>query len=100
MEIRGQSWDPSVYAGLRKFHQAKDFDPESQDVARHLGHPLYQLSGERNTLFAYSGLTFSKLVPYCMLKNEQLMASILAMKMSRTEIPGRRNQTIHLDQSS
>jgi hypothetical protein len=35
-----------------------------------------------------------------MLKNEQLMASILATKMSRTEMPGRRNQIIHLNQSS
>ncbi|KAJ7113770.1 hypothetical protein C8R44DRAFT_630482, partial [Mycena epipterygia] len=37
-------WDASTYAGLRQFHQAKGFDPESQDVARHLGYPLYQLS--------------------------------------------------------
>ncbi|KAJ7669876.1 hypothetical protein DFH06DRAFT_962917, partial [Mycena polygramma] len=33
----GYSWDSSVYAGLAKFHQAKGFDPYSQDVARHLG---------------------------------------------------------------
>ncbi|KAJ7159696.1 hypothetical protein C8R46DRAFT_863502, partial [Mycena filopes] len=25
------SWDPSVYAGLRQFHEAKGFDPASQD---------------------------------------------------------------------
>ncbi|KAJ7229447.1 hypothetical protein C8J57DRAFT_1092545, partial [Mycena rebaudengoi] len=62
MQFRGESWDPSVYAGLRKFHQAKGFDPESQDVARHLGHPLYQLSREINPLFAHSGSPFSKLV--------------------------------------
>ncbi|KAF7374257.1 hypothetical protein MSAN_00308600 [Mycena sanguinolenta] len=43
MEIRGKSWDANVYAGLRQFHQAKGFDPDSQDVARYLGHPLYQL---------------------------------------------------------
>ncbi|KAJ6518070.1 hypothetical protein C8R47DRAFT_4593 [Mycena vitilis] len=40
------SWDASVYAGLRQFHQAKGFGPDSQDLARHLGHPLYQLTGE------------------------------------------------------
>ncbi|KAJ7755486.1 hypothetical protein B0H16DRAFT_715739 [Mycena metata] len=39
-----RSWDASVYAGLRKFHRAKGFDPDSQDVARHLGYPLYQVS--------------------------------------------------------
>ncbi|KAF8146349.1 hypothetical protein K438DRAFT_524909 [Mycena galopus ATCC 62051] len=33
-------WYPS-YA-LRQFHLAKGFDPDSQDVAIHLGYPLYQ----------------------------------------------------------
>ncbi|KAF7374229.1 hypothetical protein MSAN_00305700 [Mycena sanguinolenta] len=44
-EIRGDSWDASVYAGLRQFHSVKGFDPDSEDVARHLGHKLYQMSG-------------------------------------------------------
>ncbi|KAJ6518083.1 hypothetical protein C8R47DRAFT_1232033, partial [Mycena vitilis] len=48
-----QSWDASVYAGLRQFHRAKGFDPDSQDVARHLGHPLYQLTGDLEVPFAY-----------------------------------------------
>ncbi|KAJ6556265.1 hypothetical protein B0H19DRAFT_947689, partial [Mycena capillaripes] len=39
-----RSWDASVYDGLRQFHRAKGFDPDSQDVARHLGYPLYQIS--------------------------------------------------------
>ncbi|KAJ6549629.1 hypothetical protein B0H10DRAFT_2128274 [Mycena sp. CBHHK59/15] len=38
---------------LRQFHEAKGFDPESQDVARHLGYPLYQISPEWETRFAY-----------------------------------------------
>jgi hypothetical protein len=37
-------WDETVYAGVRKFHAAKGFDPDSQDVARELGYPLYELS--------------------------------------------------------
>ncbi|KAJ7679565.1 hypothetical protein DFH06DRAFT_944835, partial [Mycena polygramma] len=37
-EVEGFSWDSSVYAGLAKFHQAKGFDPYSQDVARHVGY--------------------------------------------------------------
>ncbi|KAJ7168820.1 hypothetical protein C8R46DRAFT_240071 [Mycena filopes] len=52
-EVHGVSWDTSVYAGLRQFHQAKGFDPESQDVARHLGLPLYQLSGNIDPPFAH-----------------------------------------------
>ncbi|KAF7330653.1 hypothetical protein MSAN_02450500 [Mycena sanguinolenta] len=40
----GLSWDASVYDGLRQFHRAKGFDPDSQGIARHLGHHLYQLS--------------------------------------------------------
>ncbi|KAJ6486628.1 hypothetical protein C8R45DRAFT_930264 [Mycena sanguinolenta] len=31
--------------GLHRFHQAKGFDLDSQDVAQHLGYPLYKLSG-------------------------------------------------------
>jgi hypothetical protein len=50
---RGKSWDPTVYAGLRQFHQRKGFDPNSQDVARHLGLSLYQLSAETEPLFAH-----------------------------------------------
>ncbi|KAJ7696339.1 hypothetical protein B0H16DRAFT_1265423, partial [Mycena metata] len=42
-QVYGYSWDTSVYAGLPQFHQAKGFDPESQDIARHLGQPLYEL---------------------------------------------------------
>ncbi|KAJ7023136.1 hypothetical protein C8F04DRAFT_190663 [Mycena alexandri] len=39
--VSGCSWDASVYAGLRQSHTAKGFDPDSQDVARHLEYPLY-----------------------------------------------------------
>jgi hypothetical protein len=41
-----KSWDASVYAGLRQFHQAKGFDPDGLEVARFLEQPLYQLSTE------------------------------------------------------
>ncbi|KAJ7082777.1 hypothetical protein C8R44DRAFT_753652 [Mycena epipterygia] len=44
--IEGWSCDTNVYAGLRQFHLAKGFDPESQDVVRHLGDPFYHLSEE------------------------------------------------------
>ncbi|KAJ7063839.1 hypothetical protein C8F01DRAFT_984282, partial [Mycena amicta] len=40
------SWDDSVYGGIRKFQRAKGFNPYTQDVARALGHPLYNLPAE------------------------------------------------------
>lgn len=46
IKVKGKSWDTSLYVGLRHFHLVKGFDPDSQDLARHLGHPLYRLSGE------------------------------------------------------
>ncbi|KAJ7486380.1 hypothetical protein B0H11DRAFT_2015954 [Mycena galericulata] len=47
-------WDASVvYAGLRKFHTGKGFDPDSQDVARHLEQPLYKLSPDEDAPFAH-----------------------------------------------
>ncbi|KAJ7806630.1 hypothetical protein B0H14DRAFT_3882295 [Mycena olivaceomarginata] len=42
-EISGFSWDGNVYAGLRQYHEAKGFDPDTQELARHLGFPLYKL---------------------------------------------------------
>jgi hypothetical protein len=42
MKIWTRSWDESVYAGLRQFHRGKGFDPDTQDVARHMGVPLYE----------------------------------------------------------
>jgi hypothetical protein len=45
-KIKVWYWDGSVYAGLRQFHQGKGFNPDSLDLARHLGLPLYDLSAE------------------------------------------------------
>ncbi|KAF7330727.1 hypothetical protein MSAN_02445300 [Mycena sanguinolenta] len=39
--MSGFSWDHSVYKGLRRFHEGKGFDPDSREVARKLGYPLY-----------------------------------------------------------
>ncbi|KAJ6452401.1 hypothetical protein C8R45DRAFT_1223466, partial [Mycena sanguinolenta] len=49
----GLSYEPSVYEGLRRFHQANGFDPESQGLARHLGVPRYQLSSRADAPFAH-----------------------------------------------
>jgi hypothetical protein len=52
---RLDSSSADVYAGLRQFHRAKGFDPDSQDVACHLGYPIYQLhrAGPVDPLFAH-----------------------------------------------
>ncbi|KAJ7064454.1 hypothetical protein C8F01DRAFT_768341 [Mycena amicta] len=36
-------WDASTYEEIRAVHVAKGFDPDSQDIARHLGYPLFEL---------------------------------------------------------
>ncbi|KAF7334338.1 hypothetical protein MSAN_02378700 [Mycena sanguinolenta] len=41
--MAGTYWDHSVYEGLRQFHEGKGFDPYSQEVARQLGYPLYEV---------------------------------------------------------
>lgn len=59
--ITGRVWDGSVYAGLRRLHEAKGFNPDSRDIGNHLGHPLYFLEqnthipapGEATTIFSY-----------------------------------------------
>jgi hypothetical protein len=53
IKVKGDCWDASAYDGLREFHLAKGFDPYSQDVARHLGYPLYQISAEPEAPFAH-----------------------------------------------
>jgi len=62
------SWDSSVYAGLRKFHEGKGFDPDSQEVARHCGHRLFQLTSEREVLFAHGSLNILSTASYSQAK--------------------------------
>ncbi|KAJ7229537.1 hypothetical protein B0H12DRAFT_225307 [Mycena haematopus] len=50
--MKGNSWNSSIYEGLGRFHQGKGFDPDSQDVARHLDYPLFELSSEEATILA------------------------------------------------
>ncbi|KAF7334339.1 hypothetical protein MSAN_02378800 [Mycena sanguinolenta] len=49
--VKGCSWDRSVYRGLRRFHEGKGHNPESREVARRLGYPLYEVLSDR-VLFA------------------------------------------------
>ncbi|KAF7353138.1 hypothetical protein MSAN_01501300 [Mycena sanguinolenta] len=45
--MHGYSWDRSVYEGLRRFHEGKGHDPESREVARQLGYPVYEVLSDR-----------------------------------------------------
>ncbi|KAJ7627348.1 hypothetical protein FB45DRAFT_835558 [Roridomyces roridus] len=40
-ELRGSSWPQNVYTAVAKLHQAKGFDPYTQDAARHFNDPLF-----------------------------------------------------------
>ncbi|KAK7029949.1 hypothetical protein R3P38DRAFT_890012 [Favolaschia claudopus] len=51
----GKKWSDAVYAGLRQFHHGKGFDPNSQDLARHLGLPLYRLYSENENFVNVDG---------------------------------------------
>ncbi|KAJ7095007.1 hypothetical protein C8R44DRAFT_536805, partial [Mycena epipterygia] len=42
MKAWTRTWDENVYAGLQQFHHGKGFDPDTQDVARHMGVVLYE----------------------------------------------------------
>ncbi|KAJ7806176.1 hypothetical protein B0H13DRAFT_2387254 [Mycena leptocephala] len=53
MVVEVYSWDASVYDGICQFHEAKGFDPYSQEVAIELGDPLVHLSCDRDALRAH-----------------------------------------------
>ncbi|KAF8140868.1 hypothetical protein K438DRAFT_2116114 [Mycena galopus ATCC 62051] len=44
LEVQGMYLVESLYSGLRQLYQGKGFDAYTQDVARKLGYPLYQVS--------------------------------------------------------
>ncbi|KAK7027702.1 hypothetical protein R3P38DRAFT_2623522 [Favolaschia claudopus] len=52
---RGKAWSDTIYAGLRQFHQGKGFDPDSQDLARHFGYPLYELYSDHENFLNVDG---------------------------------------------
>ncbi|KAJ7266593.1 hypothetical protein C8J57DRAFT_1510706 [Mycena rebaudengoi] len=54
VEAGGWSWDEGTYIGLRDFHSGKGFDPHSQDVARHLRFPFYNLYNS-HLIFDHTG---------------------------------------------
>jgi hypothetical protein len=61
-QIDVRSGDESAYTGILQFQVAKGFDPYSQDVARQLSHPLYELSAEIDEPFAHGEAAYSSLL--------------------------------------
>ncbi|KAJ7356792.1 hypothetical protein DFH08DRAFT_465447 [Mycena albidolilacea] len=59
LEVVSKKFDGSVYTGLHQFHRGKGFDPESQDVTRHEGHPLFCLSIEQKQHKEASHINYS-----------------------------------------
>ncbi|KAJ7509614.1 hypothetical protein B0H11DRAFT_1846685 [Mycena galericulata] len=53
VELFGVNLREYEYSALRQFHQAKGFDPDSPDVARHLGYPFYQIYPQTDAPFAH-----------------------------------------------
>ncbi|KAF7337205.1 hypothetical protein MSAN_02272800 [Mycena sanguinolenta] len=51
--LYGYFWDESVHQGVRQFHAGKGFDPDSQDMARDLGYPLFAISTEELPSLTY-----------------------------------------------
>lgn len=93
MRISGTSWDTSAYYALLRFHQGKGFDPESHDVARHLGYKLYSLSGDTSIPNAHSQSTFCQPVDTSSLDDEQSMMKN-PTKMVRAQFPRNKSARI------
>ncbi|KAJ7065854.1 hypothetical protein C8F01DRAFT_1352042 [Mycena amicta] len=53
MSVAGLLWDGSVYNGVYQFHEAKGFNPASQDVARELGYPLFEATDLHNSAMEF-----------------------------------------------
>ncbi|KAJ7104838.1 hypothetical protein C8R44DRAFT_332464 [Mycena epipterygia] len=53
MDVHVRSWHENVYAALSHFHAGKGFDPNSPDIARHLGYPIFELSCTPNVECAH-----------------------------------------------
>ncbi|KAJ7642107.1 hypothetical protein FB45DRAFT_365499 [Roridomyces roridus] len=64
--IRGVSWLSSVYEGLRTFHAAKGFDPDSEELAHQLGIQLLEVSGGKAPLFSNVSDEAQISIPECL----------------------------------
>ncbi|KAF7353259.1 hypothetical protein MSAN_01513800 [Mycena sanguinolenta] len=62
--VRGASWDRNIYQGLRQFHRGKGHDPDSREVAKQLGYPLFEVSSDRVLFPAHDKARRSR-VPAC-----------------------------------
>ncbi|KAK7029946.1 hypothetical protein R3P38DRAFT_2523990, partial [Favolaschia claudopus] len=63
-------WSDTVYAGLRQFHQGKGFDPDTQDLARHLRLPLYELCSDNEKSLNVHGKSTHICIPLVVLNRK------------------------------
>ncbi|KAJ6550202.1 hypothetical protein B0H19DRAFT_895048, partial [Mycena capillaripes] len=43
MQVVGKSWESDVYTGIRRFYEAKNLDPHSQEIRIELGVPVFRV---------------------------------------------------------
>ncbi|KAJ7609491.1 hypothetical protein FB45DRAFT_368112 [Roridomyces roridus] len=53
VKIRGLFFTDEVYAGMREFHAAKGYDPDTLGLVKDLGYPLCEIACEEEELHAY-----------------------------------------------
>ncbi|KAJ7203531.1 hypothetical protein GGX14DRAFT_461415, partial [Mycena pura] len=56
VELWGKCWNSSVYAGISRFHEVKQFDPSQQEAS--VDYPNYHLCCDRNALLGHNGSEF------------------------------------------
>ncbi|KAJ7089930.1 hypothetical protein C8R44DRAFT_648610 [Mycena epipterygia] len=64
IRVTGKRWNDFVYHGIRQFHRAKGFGPDSQDVAQLLGCPSIQLSCASQAILAHGGCSRRHTIVY------------------------------------
>ncbi|KAJ7223332.1 hypothetical protein GGX14DRAFT_657922 [Mycena pura] len=88
--VIGCYWDTGIYTDLRKFYRAKGFKPDSQDIARKLGHSLYQASRDFQVPFAHIQATENSECTYSDCDGEDVEGEDLNQHNGPNEVPRRR----------
>jgi hypothetical protein len=59
--VYGAQWSQELYDSIAEFHRAKEFEPNSQDVANELGYPLVDVDKLKNLIrYAFSFLLVNR----------------------------------------
>jgi hypothetical protein len=79
-----RSWDASVHDGIRQFHEAKGFDPYTQEVAIELGCPLLQVSCDQEVLLAHSKPRISVSILLMLSQCNKMMQAIVTQTQAES----------------